>query len=167
MPAELNKPQLAQSAIGQYDVRATPLQVAMIAAGVANRGIVMRPYLVKSVLSSDLDDQSKRRVPQQLSQAVRLDDASALTRMMEAVVETGSRPGRPDQWRRAWPARPAPRSTATGKPPHAWFIGFAPADDPQVAVAVVVEDGGIAGSEAAGGRVAAPIAKAVMEAVIR
>ena len=55
---------------------------------------------------------------------------------------------------------------ATGQPPHAWFISFAPAEDPKVAVAVVVEDGGNAGSEAFGGRVAAPIAKSVMEAVL-
>jgi penicillin-binding protein A len=53
-----------------------------------------------------------------------------------------------------------------GKAPHAWFTSFAPATDAKVAVAVVVEDGGTAGNEAAGGRVAAPIAKAVMEAVI-
>ena len=53
------------------------------------------------------------------------------------------------------------------QPPHAWFTAFAPADNPQVAVAVVVEDGGAAGNDAAGGRVAAPIAKAVMEAVLR
>jgi peptidoglycan glycosyltransferase len=55
---------------------------------------------------------------------------------------------------------------ATGAAPHAWFIGFAPAQDPQIAVAVLVEDGGSAGSEATGGRVAAPIARAVMRAVL-
>jgi peptidoglycan glycosyltransferase len=54
----------------------------------------------------------------------------------------------------------------TGAPPHAWFLGFAPADDPKVAVAVVLEDGGSAGSEATGGRVAAPIARDVMAAVL-
>jgi peptidoglycan glycosyltransferase len=53
-----------------------------------------------------------------------------------------------------------------GKPPNAWFTAFAPADDPQVAVAVVVEDGGTLGDAASGGRIAAPIAKKVMEAVI-
>jgi peptidoglycan glycosyltransferase len=53
-----------------------------------------------------------------------------------------------------------------GKPPHAWFISFAPAVNPKVAVAVVVEDGGVTGSEIGGGRVAAPIARAVMEAVL-
>ena len=64
---------------------------------------------------------------------------------------------------------PAPGLTAQqgkGEPPHAWFTAFAPADDPKVAVAVVVEDGGRAGSEAFGGAVAAPIAKSVMEAVL-
>ena len=55
---------------------------------------------------------------------------------------------------------------AVGAAPHAWFVSFAPAADPQVAIAVVVEDGGNAGNEAAGGSVAGPIAKAVMEAVL-
>ena len=53
-----------------------------------------------------------------------------------------------------------------GKPPHAWFTAFAPADNPKVAVAVVVEDGGKAGNEAYGGKIAAPIAKQVIEAVL-
>ncbi len=165
VPAELDKPQLAQSAIGQYDVRVTPLQVAMISSAVANNGIVMKPYLVKSVLSSDLET-IEEASPSQLSQAVEADDASALTRMMEAVVETGS--GQAAQISGVSVAgKTGTAQHAIGKPPHAWFTGFAPADDPQVAVAVVVEDGGNAGNEAAGGRVAAPIAKAVMEAVIR
>ncbi len=61
VPAELNKPQLAQSSIGQYDVRVTPLQMAMVAAGVANRGVVMTPYLVESVIGSDLSVIESRR----------------------------------------------------------------------------------------------------------
>ena len=56
---------------------------------------------------------------------------------------------------------------AQGRPPHAWFIGFAPADDPQVAVAVVIEDGGSLGSEATGGALSAPVARRVMSAVLR
>lgn len=165
MPAELDKPQLAQSAIGQYDVRVTPLQVAMISSAVANRGIVMKPYLVKSVLSSDLDT-IEEATPSQLSQAVSADDASALTRMMEAVVQSGS--GQAAQIGGVSVAgKTGTAQHAKGAAPHAWFTGFAPADDPQVAVAVVVEDGGNAGNEAAGGRVAAPIAKAVMEAVMK
>jgi peptidoglycan glycosyltransferase len=164
VPDELNDPQLAQAAIGQYDVRVTPLQVAMIAAAVANNGVVMEPYLVERVLSSDLDtiDEAK---PSQLSQAVDADVATALTRMMEGVVTDGT--GKAAQIPGvAVAGKTGTAQHAPGKPPHAWFTGFAPADDPKVAVAVVVEDGGNAGSEAAGGRVAAPIAKAVMEAVI-
>ena len=164
VPAELNQPQLAQSAIGQYDVRVTPLQVAMISAAVANNGIVMKPYLVKSVLSADLDV-IEEASPSQLSQAVEAEHANALTRMMEAVVSSGT-----GQAARIEGVSVAGKTGTAqheaGKPPHAWFTGFAPADDPRVAVAVVVEDGGNAGSEAAGGRVAAPIAKAVMEAVV-
>ena len=86
--------------------------------------------------------------------------------MMVAVVEERHRHQPPRSPASRSPARPAPPSTADGKAPHAWFTAFAPADDPKVAVAVVVEDGGNAGNETAGGLVAAPIAKAVMEAVL-
>ena len=165
VPAELNQPQLAQSAIGQYDVRVTPLQVAMISAAIANNGIVMRPHLVKKVTSSDLEMIDETQ-PEQLSQAVSAPTAaSALTRMMEAVVKSGT--GQAAQISGVDVAgKTGTAQHADGKAPHAWFTGFAPADDPKVAVAVVVEDGGNAGNEAAGGRVAAPIAKAVMEAVL-
>ena len=125
----------------------------------------MRPYLVSKVTSSDLesiDDAS----PEQLSQAVSADTAAALTRMMEAVVADGTGTAAQidgvDVAGKTGTAQHDP-----DKAPHAWFTGFAPATDAKVAVAVVVEDGGNAGNEAAGGRVAAPIAKAVMEAVLR
>jgi penicillin-binding protein A len=165
VPKELNAPQLAQSAIGQYDVRVTPLQVAMIAAAVANRGVAMRPYLVDKVTSSDLEVIDEAR-PEQLSQAVSADTAAALTRMMETVVRSGTgQAARIDGIDVAGKTGTAQHDLE--KAPHAWFTSFAPATDAQVAVAVVVEEGGNAGSEAAGGRVAAPIAKAVMEAVLR
>ncbi|HYN30759.1 MAG TPA: penicillin-binding protein 2 [Dermatophilaceae bacterium] len=164
VPAELNEPQLAQSAIGQYDVRVTPLQVAMVSAGVANDGVVMTPYLVQSVLGRDLgvlDETS----PEELTQAVTPEVAAQLTRMMEAVVRSGTgtaaRISGVDVAGKTGTAE-----QGEGRDPHAWFTGFAPAGDPEVAVAVVVEDGGNAGSEAAGGRVAAPIAKDIMEAVL-
>ena len=164
VPSELNKPQLAQSAIGQYDVRVTPLQVAMISSAVANRGVVMKPHLVRKVTSSDLEvlDESPT---QQLSQAISPETASALTRMMQGVVEDGT--GTAAQISGVDVAgKTGTAQHEVGKAPHAWFTGFAPAVDAKVAVAVVVEDGGNAGNEAAGGRVAAPIAKAVMQAVL-
>ena len=164
VPAELNAPQLAQAAIGQYDVRVTPLQMAMVAAAIANKGIVMKPYLVSKVTSSDLETIDDAQ-PEQLSQAVSADTAAALTRMMQTVVKSGT--GTAAQISGVDVAgKTGTAQHAKGQPPHAWFISFAPAEDPKVAVAVVVEDGGNAGSEAFGGRVAAPIAKAVMEAVL-
>ncbi len=164
VPSELNEPQLAQSAIGQYDVRVTPLQVAMISAAVANRGVVMKPHLVRKVTSSDLEVLDETPT-QQLSQAISQDTASALTRMMQGVVEDGT--GTAAQISGVDVAgKTGTAQHAVGKAPHAWFTGFAPAVDAKVAVAVVVEDGGNAGNEAAGGRVAAPIAKAVMRAVL-
>jgi peptidoglycan glycosyltransferase len=164
VPADLNQPQLAQSAVGQYDVRVTPLQMAMIAAGVANQGVVMKPYLVQTERGSDLSIIDETR-PVKLTQAIDSDVADQLTRMMEAVVTDGS--GSAAQMPGISVAgKTGTAQHATGKPPHAWFVCFAPANNPKVAVAVVVEDGGNAGNEAAGGRVAAPIAKAVMEAVL-
>ncbi|GAA6525909.1 penicillin-binding protein 2 [Intrasporangium sp. DVR] len=165
MPAEINEPQAAQSAIGQYDVRTTPLQMAMVAAGIANDGRVMTPYLIQTVRTADLDVIEDAPDPEELSQAVSARTADILTTMMVSVVDNGS--GR----RAQIPGVAVAGKTGTAqhdleKKPHAWFISFAPADDPQVAVAVVVEESGVSGNEVGGAAVAAPIAKDVMEAVI-
>jgi penicillin-binding protein A len=164
VPAGMNPPQSAQAAIGQFDVRVTPLQMAMVSAGIANKGVVMSPYAVKTVRSPDLDVLEQAR-PQELSQAVSEDVAAQLTRMMQKVVTdgTGTRAQIPGV---SVAGKTGTAQQGPGEPPHAWFTAFAPADDPKVAVAVVVEDGGKAGSEAFGGRVAAPIAKSVMQAVL-
>ncbi len=162
VPGEMNKPQLAQSSIGQYDVQVTPLQMAMVASGVANRGVVMKPYLVESVIGSDLSV-IESADPQELSQAVTPEVAAQLTRMMEAVVEDGT--GTKAQIDGvAVAGKTGTAQHGEGRKAHAWFISFAPANDPKIAVAVIAEDGGVAGSEAGGGTVAAPIAKQMMEA---
>ena len=161
----LNAPQAAQAAIGQYDVRVTPLQMAMVSAAIANKGTVMKPYLVKDTRNSNLDviDQSQ---PERLSQAITPDVAAALNRMMVTVVKSGT--GTPAQISGIEVAgKTGTAQHATGGAPHAWFVAFAPASDPKIAVAVVVEDGGNAGNEAFGGKVAAPIARAVIEAVLK
>jgi len=142
----------------------TPLQMAMVSAAIANKGTVMRPYLVKDTRRSDLDIIDKTE-PGELSQAVSPDVAAALTRMMVTVVKSGT--GTAAQIRGITVAgKTGTAQTRPGKPPHAWFTAFAPADNPTIAVAVVVEDGGIAGNEAFGGKVAAPIARKVIEAVL-
>ena len=164
VPAELNAPQTAQSAIGQFDVRVTPLQMAMVSAAIANKGIVMSPYLIKDTRNSDLEviEQTK---PEQLSQAITPDVAAALTRMMIAVVQSGT--GTPAQITGVQVAgKTGTAQHEKGSAPHAWFTAFAPADNPTIAVAVVVEDGGNVGSEAFGGKVAGPIARQVIEAAM-
>ncbi|MDN5797280.1 MAG: penicillin-binding protein 2 [Intrasporangium sp.] len=166
VPADLNAPQTAQAAIGQYDVRSTPLQMALVAAGIANQGRVMTPYLMGQVRSPNLDVISAEPKPQELSQAVSAKTAAIVTDMMVSVVDHGSGA------RAQIPGVRVAGKTGTAqhdpnKAPHAWFISFAPADDPRVAVAVIVEDGGVNHSEVGGGRVAAPIARDVMEAVLQ
>ena len=165
MPAEINAPQSAQSAIGQYEVRTTPLQMAMIAGGIANQGRVMTPYLIQSVRTADLDVIESAPDPEELSQAVSPRTADILKQMMVSVVDNGS--GRRAQIDGvAVGGKTGTAQHDLKKNPHAWFISFAPADDPQVAVAVIVEESGVTGNEVGGARVAAPIAKDVMEAVI-
>jgi peptidoglycan glycosyltransferase len=163
-PDPLSKPQEAQAAIGQYDVRVTPLQMAMVAAGVANGGSIMKPYLVREVQAPDLSTLSQTR-PEVYKRAVSQTVADQLTAMMELVVSSGT--GTAAQIPGVQVAgKTGTAQHAVGGAPHAWFIGFAPAQNPQVAVAVLVEDGGSLGSEATGGRVAAPIARDIMRAVL-
>ncbi|WP_449386039.1 peptidoglycan D,D-transpeptidase FtsI family protein [Cellulomonas soli] len=163
-PDELNAPQTAQSSIGQYSVAATPLQMAMVSAAIANGGVLMTPYTVQTVRSADLTVVDET-TPTQLSTAVSPGTAATLTSMMVGVVQNGS--GTAAQISGVQVAgKTGTAQTSTDAAPHAWFTGFAPADNPRVAVAVLVEHGGSMGSEATGGKVAAPIAKAVMEAVL-
>ncbi|MBT0993459.1 penicillin-binding protein 2 [Cellulomonas sp. DKR-3] len=163
-PADPNAPQTAQSAIGQFDVQATPLQMAMVSAAIANGGKLMRPYVVDSVRAANLSVVSETQ-PELLSTAVSPGTAAQLTDMMLGVVESGS--GTAAQISGVQVAgKTGTAQTSDGAAPHAWFTSFAPADDPQVAVAVIVEHGGALGSEATGGQVAAPIARAVIQAVL-
>ncbi|GAA3609044.1 penicillin-binding transpeptidase domain-containing protein [Kineosporia mesophila] len=163
-PSDLNKPQLAQSAIGQFSVRATPLQVAMLSAGVVNGGVVMRPNLVAKVTSADGKTVSEPS-PEEFSEAVTPEVADSLKSMMVSVVTDGT--GRPAQISGITVGgKTGTAQTAEGQNPDVWFTCFGEKDGKKIAVAVVVEDGGRLGSEAFGSTVAAPIAKAVMEAVL-
>jgi penicillin-binding protein A len=163
-PGDPNEPQTAQSAIGQFDVRATPLQMAMVAAGIANKGELMKPYLVQNVRTADLKTVSETK-PESLHQAVSSEVAAQLTAMMVDVVNNGTgKPGRIDGIQVA--GKTGTAQTAKDRPPFAWFTAFAPADNPQIAVAVMIEDAGVKRDEIAGGTLAAPVAKKVMEAVL-
>lgn len=161
---DLEAPQLAQSGIGQFEVATTPLQMAMVAGGIANDGDVMKPYVVKTVRSPNLSvlDQAK---PERFSQAMSSANADKLKQMMISTVERGTATsaqiGGVDVGAKTGTAQSAP-----DRPPYAWFVSFAPADNPKVAVAVIVESTDIARDEIAGGRLAGPIARSVMEAVL-
>ena len=154
------KPERAKAAIGQQDVVATPLQMALVAAGIANDGELVRPRLVREVIDPTggvVEDYE----PEVLSEAISTETANKVTEMMVAAVESGT--GTAAQIEGVQVAgKTGTAQTVEGANPHAWFISFAPADDPQIAVAVIVENGGSYGSEATGGAVAAPIARAVM-----
>ncbi|MEO3810416.1 penicillin-binding protein 2 [Sphaerisporangium sp. B11E5] len=157
------KAALAKTAIGQQSNQMTPLQMAMIAAGVANEGKVMKPYLINKIVSPDGDEIDAAR-PQELDEAITPDVAAELRQMMVSVVQNGT--GTAAQIPNVTVAgKTGTAETAPGAPSHAWFISFAPAEDPKVAVAVFVESGS-AGNDATGGAVAAPIARDVMQAVL-
>jgi peptidoglycan glycosyltransferase len=160
----IDQAQTALSAIGQYDVRVTPLQVAMLAATIANGGTEMKPYLVATVRDQDLtvvDTTSPTELGRPISPAT----AAALRDMMLNVVTNGT--GTSAQIPGVQVAgKTGTAQTTDGAAPHAWFTAFAPAIAPRIAVAVVVEHGGSLGSEATGGKVAAPIARAVIEAAL-
>jgi penicillin-binding protein A len=161
---KLEPPQLGQSGIGQYEVAATPLQMAMVGAGIANGGDVMKPYVVKTVRSPNLRVLEQGE-PQRYSQAMSGSNASKLRDMMVSTVTRGTATSA------AIPGVEVGAKTGTAqstpdRPPYAWFVSFAPAKDPNVAVAVLVESSDTARSEIAGGRLAGPIARSVMESVL-
>ena len=153
-------PEWAKAAIGQQDVVATPMQMALVAAGVANDGEILRPRLGREVIdpAGGIVD---RFQPEVFSEAMSPQTAQEVTEMMVAAVESGTGtaariPGVEVA------GKTGTAQTVEGQNPHTWFITFAPADDPQIAVAVIVEHGGSFGSEATGGAVAAPIARQVL-----
>lgn len=162
-PRGLDDAQTALTGFGQGQVTATPLQIAMVSAGIANDGVVMNPRLVDAVIGNDLS--TVREYPStEFGRAIEQDVADDVTASMVASVTNGAAQGaRIDGIDVAGKTGTA----ENGDDPHTlWFTGFAPADDPQVAVAVVVEDGGGMGQSGTGDTLAAPIAKRVIEAVL-
>ena len=148
--------ELANAAYGQGEAFVTPLQMALVVSTVANRGVLMRPYLVTAITG---DGGTRTIGPREMSTVLSSADAEAIAAAMREAVEG-------DFGRRFTTGAKVPGIPTAGKSgtaelggsgePHSWFIGFAPADAPTVAIAVLVEQGG-RGAEAA-----APIAGAMM-----
>lgn len=156
--------QIALTGFGQGPVIATPLQMAMVSAGIANDGVVMQPRMIDRVIAPNLSVIAQPESAE-LGRALESEQAQSLTAMMVAGVDSGVATGaRIDGVQVA--GKTGTAENADDEPYTLWFTGFAPADDPRVAVAVVVEDGGGEGQSGTGNAVAAPIAKKVMEAVL-
>lgn len=152
-------PATAQNSLGQRDVRATPMQMALVAAAVANEGNIMVPYVVGDVFTHDGKIESTTE-PEVWRRAISPATAAVLTDLMEQAVISGT--GRNAAVPGVRVAGKTGTAQVTGAAPDVWFVGFAPVDpepgERQIAIAIVLEDGGPAGETASGGSVAAPIA---------
>ena len=156
-PGSMDKAHVAQASFGQGQVLATPMEIALSAAAVANGGTIVKPYLVDQVLDSNQKVLQQAK-PQTWLQPLTSQTASTLRDLMVQVVQSGTGTSAAISGVQV-AGKTGTAEVATGQP-HAWFAGFAPAGSPRVVVAVVVENGGT------GGAVAAPIAKQVIAAAL-
>ena len=156
-PATMDKAHVAQASFGQGEVLATPLQMALAAAAVANGGQIMKPYIVSQVLDyhQNVLEQTKPRV---WLTPLTAETAAQMTDLMVEVVNNGT--GTAAAIAGVQVAGKTGTAEVENGEPHAWFAAFAPADDPQVVVAVLVENAGT------GGSIAAPIARQVIAAAL-
>jgi peptidoglycan glycosyltransferase len=158
-----NEPGIAFSAIGQQNVTATPLQMALVAAAIANQGIIMKPHVLDHV--SDARGAVIRSYePSEWRTATSGATAAVVKQMMIDVARRGT------ATRAQVPGVTVAAKTGTaqtiGNNAHAWLIAFAPAEAPKIAIAVIVESQDGLGDTVTGGRIAAPIAQAVMKAAL-
>jgi len=159
-PHDPNQVDPGRLAFGQERMQVTPLQMAMVAAGIANGGVVMRPFVVEKITEPGGSTVSQTR-PHVLSRAVSPQTAAELTQMMQAVVQAGTGtaaqiPGVPVAGKTGTAETSANGINTTS------FIAFAPANTPRVAVAVFLEN-----QHGTGGHTAAPIAKTILQTLLR
>ncbi len=153
-----NQPLFAFAGIGQGDVTATPLEMALVAASVANGGEVPTPHVAREIVDDD-GNVIERIRPGPWMRAMPVETAFEIASMMVQVVErgTGTAAALPDV---QVAGKTGTAENSQGPDPHAWFVGFAPADAPRFAIAVIVENGG------SGGSVAGPVAAQVLGSLL-
>ncbi len=147
-------------AFGQERMLTTPLQMAMVAGAVANHGVVMKPYVVGRVTGPG-GGVIKRTHPEKYKRAMRTSTANEITRMMEAVVTGGTGTAAQIPGIQVAGKTGTAETGGAGTLNTTWFIAFAPANAPRIAIAVVLQN-----QTGAGGTTAAPIARAVMQALL-
>jgi peptidoglycan glycosyltransferase len=157
-----DQPGLAKSAIGQENVAATPLQMALIASAIANNGVIMRPHILARVNNSE-GQVVRTYQPSPWIRATSPQTAAQMTQLMVSVVQNGT--GTAAQIPGVQVAGKTGTAQTGNNTIHAWFACFAPSAQPQIAVAVLVENQPES-NEATGGAIAAPIAKAVLQAAL-
>jgi peptidoglycan glycosyltransferase len=163
-PRGLDAPQTMLSAFGQSSVRASPLQMAMVSMAIANGGVIMQPNLVQSVVAPDLSP-LQSFTPTQYGRAISAQTAATMTQLMIANVTNGvASAATIDGVDVA--GKTGTAQNGEGEPYSLWFTGFAPANDPQVVVAVVVQNGGGLGQNGTSSGISAPIGRKVLEAVL-
>ncbi len=136
-----------QTSIGQGRTQVTPLHNALLAAAVANGGTLMKPYFIDHIENAG-GDRIRSFSPAAYGSLMSADEARILTEMMTEVVESGTASALKSDFYTA-AGKTGSAEFEAGRDTHAWFIGFAPAEDPRLAVSVIVEEGGSGGSAAA------------------
>ncbi|PPL19792.1 peptidoglycan D,D-transpeptidase FtsI family protein [Microterricola pindariensis] len=163
-PRGLDDAQTAMSAYGQFDVRATPIQMAMVSAAIANGGMVMNPNLVELITAPNLSPLQTFEASE-FQRAISPETAATMTEMMVNGVENGAASNaRIDGVSVA--GKTGTAENGGDLPYTLWFTGFAPANDPEFAITVLIEDGGGLGQTGYGNLLAAPVAQQVLEAVL-
>lgn len=158
MEADAGTWEIFQTSIGQGSTLMTPMHNLMVTASIANGGILMEPYFIDHVENSG-GQTIKKFMPKVYGELMVANEANALTELLIQVVDEGTGSAlRTDAYQAA--GKTGSAEFETGKETHAWFVGFAPADDPQIAVCVIVEEGG------SGGTTAAPIARKLFDAYL-
>jgi penicillin-binding protein A len=167
-PSDMDESSTALTGIGQYDVTATPLQMAMVSAAIANDGKLVAPHMVSQITDGGGDVLEDYDSEAATEEVVSASTAKQLRSAMETVVEDGTgtnaRIGGATVGGKTGTAQHGEKNSKT---PYAWFTSYAKAGGKEVAVAVVVEQSNAARSEVSGNGLAAPVAKAVMRAALK
>lgn len=164
-PENMDQAQLGLSSFGQFDVRVSPLQMALISAAIANDGVMMQPNLIESVISPNLSVISQP-APEVLAQPITSATAESLKKMMLASVNRGVASNASVSGFQV-AGKTGTAENAPGERVTLWFTGFASMANSQIAIALVIEDGGGLDSGASGNATAAPVARKFFQAVLR